>query len=172
LKLKLNPKRKRNKMDKIIRLSKCIELNQNIQIPAQQSLYNTLINELRVGISGHNLVNSTWELHKNQNTDLYKSLTTELNRVAFGMLQRGNNLHETIEARHKIMIPLEFAYLSVDDYDWQNQATITINLKSIELVLLESFGSAILLRVNQTTNQTFIVDLENKDISITEYTQK
>jgi hypothetical protein len=159
-------------MDKIIRLSKCIELNQNIQIPEQQSLYNTLVNELKVGISGHNLVNSTWELHKNQNTSLYQSLTTELNRVASGLLQRGNNLKETIEARNKIMIPLEFAYLTVDDYDWQNQATITIYLKSIELVLLESLGSALLLRVNQETNQTFVVDLEDKSISIPEYTQK
>jgi hypothetical protein len=159
-------------MEKIIRLSKCIELNQNIQIPEQQSLYNTLINELRVGISGHNLVNSTWELHKKQNTDLYKSLTYQLNRVASGTLERGNNLKETIEARNKIMIPLEFAYLTVDDYDWQNQAIITIYLKSIELVLLESLGSALLLRVNQETNQTFVVDLEDKSISIPEYTQK
>ena len=159
-------------MEKIIRLSKCIELNHNIQIQEHKSLYDTLVNELRVGISGYNLVNSTWALHKKQNTDLYKSLTYELNRVALGTLQRGNNLKETIEARNKIMIPLEFAYLTIDEYDWQNQATITIYLKSIELVLLESLGSAILLRVNQETNQTFVVDLDDKAISIPEYTQK
>jgi len=172
LKPKQNPKRKRNKMEKIIKLSKSIELNQNIQVQEQKSLYDTLVNELRVGISGQNLINSFWHLHKKQNSSLYQSLTNELNRVAVGMLRGRNNFEVTIEARNKIRIPLEFAYLSIEDYYWQRQATITMYFSSIELTLLENFGSAILLKASSETNKTFVIDFNDKEISIIEYTQK
>jgi hypothetical protein len=159
-------------MDKIIKFSKIIELNQNAQIQEQKSLYDTLVNELRVGISGHNLANSFWHLHKKQNTPLYQSLTNELNRVAMSMLRGRNNIEITIEARNKIKIPLEFAYLSIEEYDWQSQAIIEIYFNSIELTLLENFGSAILLKASPETNQTFIVDIDDKELTIIEYTQK
>jgi hypothetical protein len=170
--LKLNPKRKRNKMDKIIRLSKVVTLDHTVTDIKQKAVYDALITEMQNCIHGHNTGGSIWQLHKNQNSSLYQRLTTEINQYALGLFRVNKGFDVSIIGRHNIVVPLDFVYVNIDDYNFNNQAVLSFYFKTNEFYLLETFGSALVLKASKEANQTFVIDFDDKSISITEHTQK
>lgn len=159
-------------MDKIIRLSKVVTLNNTVTNLKQKAVFDALVTEMQNCIQGQNTAGSIWQLHKNQNSSLYQRLTTEINQYALGLFRVNKGFDVSIIGRHNIIVPLDFVYVVIDDYNFNNQAVLSFYFKTNEFYLVENISSALVLKVNQETNQTFVVDLDDKAISIPEYTQK
>ena len=159
-------------MDKIIRLSKVVTLDHTVTDIKQKAVYDALVTEMQNCIQGHNTGGSIWQLHKIQNSALYQRLTNEINQYALGLFRVNKGFDISIIGRHNIVVPLEFFYVSIDDYNFNNQAVLSFYFKTNEFYLVENISSAMVLKANQETIQTFVVDFDDKSISITEHTQK
>lgn len=159
-------------MDKIIRLSKVVTLNNTVSDIKQKAVFDALVTEMQNCIHGQNTVGSIWQLHKNQNSSLHQSLTTEINQYALGLFRVNKGFDVSIIGRHNIVVPLDLVYVSIDDYNFNNQAVLSFYFKTNEFYLVENINSALVLKANQETVQTFVVDFDDKTISITEHTQK
>jgi len=159
-------------MDKIIRLSKVVTLNHTVTDLKQKAVYDALVAEIQNGIQSHNTSGAIWQLHKTQNSTLYQALTKEINQYALGLFRVNKGFEVSIIGRHNINVPLEFVYVSIDDYNFNNQAVLSFYFRTNEFYLVETISSALVLTANQETLQTFVVDFDDKSISITEHTQK
>lgn len=159
-------------MEKIIRLSKVVTLNSTVTDIKQKSVFDALVTEMQNCIHGQNTAGSIWQLHKNQNSSLYQRLTTEINQYALGLFRVNQGFDVSIIGRHNIVVPLEFFYVTIDDYNFNNQAVLSFYFKTNEFYLLETLGSALILKANKEAIHTFVVDFDDKSISITEHTQK
>lgn len=172
LKPNLNPKRKRNNMEKIIRLSKVVTLNHTVTANKEKSVYDALVTELHTLIHGHNTSGAIWQLHKNRNTGIFQMLTKGINQYAIGLFNANQGFDVSLTGRHNLEIPIELYFVSIDDYDFNNQATFSFYFKTNEYWLVEKISYALVLKGNNEANQTFVVDIDDKELSIIEYTQK
>jgi hypothetical protein len=159
-------------MDKIIRLSKVVTLNHTVTDIKQKAVYDALVVEMQNCIHGQNTAGAIWQLHKNQNSGIYQTLTKEINQYALGLFRVNKGFDISIIGRHNVVIPLDFFYVGIDDYNFNNQAVLSFYFKTNEFYLVENISSSLVLKANQETVQTFVVDFDDKSISITEHTQK
>lgn len=159
-------------MDKIIRLSKVVTLDHTVTDIKQKAVYDALVIELQNLIQGHNTAGNVWHLHKTQNSGIFQMLTKGINQYALGLFRVNNGFEVSIIGRHNILVPLDFVYVSIDDYNFNNQAVLSFYFKTNEFYLLDNISSALVLKANPETVQTFVVDFDDKSISITEHTQK
>lgn len=159
-------------MEKIIRLSKVVTIDQTVTDPKQKDVYDALVVEMQNLLHGHNTAGSVWNLHKTQNSGIYQMLTKGINQYAMGLFRVNNGFDVSIIGRHNKVVPLAFVYISIDDYNFSNQAVLSFYFNTNEFYLVEKISSALVLKAKQDTVQTFVVDFDDKSISITEHTEK
>lgn len=159
-------------MEKIIRLSKVVTLDQNVTDPKQKGVYDALVVEMQILLDGYNTAGSVWNLHKSQNSGIYQMLTKGIYQCAMGLFSVNNGFDVSIIGRHNTIVPLAFVYVSIDDYNFTNQAVLSFYFNTNEFYLVEKISSALVLKAKQDIVQTFVVDFDDKIISITEHTVK
>lgn len=159
-------------MERIIRLSKVVTLNHTVTDPKEKSVYDDLVAEMQNQIHGQNTAGAIWKLHKTQNSGLFQMLTREVNNYALGLFRVNKGFHVSIIGRQGIEIPLELYFVSIEDYNFSNQAILSFHFKTNEFWLAEKISYALVLKGNNEASQTFVIDFDDKSISIIEHTEK
>lgn len=156
-------------MAKTINFSKIITVTNVSADPKQTNVYNLLIAEMQQVIVGRNMNGQVWQFNKEQNTDIFKGLWRSVAQYATGLFKTKQGFDASIPVRLNMTIGLELTNVSIEDYDFGVNATFQFYFQSAPFKLVENFGSALLLKQNLEDSASFIVDIDDKSISITEY---
>jgi hypothetical protein len=159
-------------MESIIRLSKKVTINQTVNDTKQKNVFDKLVSEIQALIQGHNVSGAVWELHKNRNSAIYHMLTKGINQYTQGLFNVNQGFDISLTSRHNKEIPLELYMVSIDDYDFINNVTFSFYFKTIEFRIVEKISYALVLKGNDEASQIFVIDFDDKSMSIIEHSQK
>lgn len=171
--LKANLK-KRNNMEKKIRLSKVYYLTNSIGscMADQSAVLILLLTEIKRLTHGTQINELYWDLNETKNTDLHRKITTEINQFTMELFRANKGFDASIISRNDFVIPLDFVSVIINHCDLRKSITCKFYFKTKEMYLIESFGKLILLKEKINDLNTFIIDLGDSDISIIDYIKK
>ena len=153
---------------KTIRLSKKITISSSTTDVNQKELYTTLLAEIKQLYNPSNAQGSTWSIHKEKKSPFFNKTNGLIANFANSLVQSNKKIALDIKSRQDFKIVLNLFNVLIDEYDF-NDAKIDLLFQSEQFELLETFGHLILIKQNIENSIPFLVDLNDDNISISEY---
>lgn len=153
---------------KTIRISKNITINNLTTLTELLNVYNDLLSELKQKYPPSNAQGRNWDYHLKNNRKTCVSISNSLNSYAESLLKIHNVSDVTISAKPNYKEFLVFYKISIEEYDFVN-AEINLHFQSRQFELLEILEQSVLVKGSEPENFPLIFDLNNADISISEY---
>ena len=153
---------------KTIRISKNITINNLTTQTELLNVYNDLLSELKQKYNPSNAQGTNWDYHLKNNRKACTTISNSLNVYANSLLSMHNINDVTIDAKPNFKEFLVFHKITIEKYDFVN-AEINLHFQSNQYELLEVLGKSVLVKGLEVGDFPLIFDLNNTDISISEY---
>lgn len=153
---------------KKIRISKNITINNSTIQPALLNVYNDLLSELKQKYNLSNAQGTNWDYHLKNNRKACTTISNSLHSYAESLLTMHNVPDVTIKAKPNYKDFLVFHKISIEEYDFVD-AEINLHFQSRQFELLEILEQSVLVKGLEPEDFPLIFDLNNPDISISEY---
>ena len=164
-----------------IRIVKKISLSNNSKDKEKHLLFISLIKEMKLlsqECKSFSLI-SELEPHEFDDTDFYFELQLKLKTYLKKLFKRSNDFVIYLEGRQQKR-QMHFSDIIIDNYNLESEATIHLFFE-FDLLLLTNFGHVLLVKdniigvkkedkLNRLFNEPFILDFDNKGLSINHYT--